>query len=313
MRTLEQAYEQAAHPLMYLLPGHFSWWGGTVTGWLAPNILANSWLVQHVPYAAFTNLYVGATVLILALLSGLAFKKSSALGTNQNRNIKILTAIAGVVTLSSFAFSLPPTVDLLGKSWPTPNWVVVNAVPALRAGQRFVMPLMGALAVLAALGVYQLLQRVRSHLRWMFVTLILLIVGLDLWALPPESATVIKKSPALAVLANQPIAPAAYFQRSSLISHPAQSACLLQHQHQQPLLNDCGLDRSLDNPHSLPPTLALLESLPLCSQLTELQKLGARYVIFEQSNHKIGQCLKTSKLNYSLLATDKNFVVMAIQ
>lgn len=56
------------------------------------------------------------------------------------------------MAVAAFAWSLPPVVDVAGLGVPTPARLTLEAAPALRAGQRFVMLVMAGVAVLAGLG-----------------------------------------------------------------------------------------------------------------------------------------------------------------
>ena len=61
------AYNQSAHPIMYVIPGYFSTYGDfslwQETGWGKP---MNEFLVTRVPRAYGTDLYLGWSVLLLA-------------------------------------------------------------------------------------------------------------------------------------------------------------------------------------------------------------------------------------------------------
>jgi hypothetical protein len=141
-RSLEDAFQESAHPLMYLLPGYGSIWGE------GPYQL----LLRAVPRAVDTNLYVGISVIALSLVA-----VSTAVATWLRRGagalsspLVLATLMATAVVIACFLFSLPP--HLAGSGIPMPDALIIAVQPAFRAGQRFVMPLMGGMAILAGLG-----------------------------------------------------------------------------------------------------------------------------------------------------------------
>lgn len=304
-RTTQDAYEQAAHPLMYIVPGSFSVWGhGT-----------NQELAKHVPTAAATNLYVGLSTLALAAIA-ITYTIQSRPGRYKVRlpdAARPLVWMAVATVGVCFIFSLPPVVHIGSVSIPTPNKLVVEAVPSLRAGQRLVMPMMAALALLAGIGLYSLRQRVEARLRPIVVVGVVLIVILDLWALPNSSATTIPQYPALKTLSMQAIAPAVQYQAGAIQGPPGQFSCTLQAQHHMPLVNDCVLGRSDTNPNQAPAHIEALQRLPICEQLTHLQSIGVRYVIFDHTQSKVRACLESQGSTLgSVLAIDDTYTVYTL-
>ena len=123
--------------------------------------------------------------------------------------------LACTASFAAFACSGPPTVSIerLGITFPTPSYVIVHAVPALRAGQRFVMPLMAGVAILAGIGVAALLIRRRPEIQIAATVAVAAIVATDLWARAPESVVRLPNSDALATLREEPSAPAIHYIR----------------------------------------------------------------------------------------------------
>ena len=85
--------------------------------------------------------------------------------------------------------------------------MIVHAVPALRAGQRFVMPLMAGVAILAGIGVAARPIRRRPEIQIAATVAVAAIVATDLWARAPESVVRLPNSDALAILREEPSAP----------------------------------------------------------------------------------------------------------
>ena len=183
VRTLQDAYDQSAHPLMYILPGASASWDKGL----------NDLLVQLVPRAINASLYVGLSVLILAIFG--IFKTLAQRG-DATPNAKHIAVVMGmVVATCCFVFSLVPTYTVSGHVIPLPGYLVVKAVPALRAGQRLAMPLMGALALLAGIGAYHVLNRFPGWRRYIALAALICILAADLWSIsrlgkPDRSASV---------------------------------------------------------------------------------------------------------------------------
>ena len=57
--SVSDAYVQSAHPLMYLIPGYAS----------IGRTGLDTWLAQTVPRARYVNLYLGWSVLVLAMIA----------------------------------------------------------------------------------------------------------------------------------------------------------------------------------------------------------------------------------------------------
>jgi hypothetical protein len=278
-RSLEDAFQESAHPLMYLLPGHGSIWGA------GPYDL----LVRTVPRAQFTNSYVGISVIALSVVAlsaaaALLRKGAGALSSP----LVLATLMATAVVIACFLFSLPP--HLAGNRIPMPDAFVIAMQPAFRAGQRFVMPLMGGMAILAGLGVNAILRRVTSHRAALaLVIVIALVVGLDLFARrlggTPTGVTPIPRSPALAALAAQPQGPAFEFvDHGHASSISGMTPCLLQPQHGKILLQSCQLRAESSD-------VVRWDAARNCDTLIEMRNAGVRYVIVDTSITSIVACL----------------------
>jgi hypothetical protein len=279
-RPLEDAFQESAHPLMYLLPGHGSIWGA------GPYDL----LVRIVPRAEYSNSYVGISVIVLsvvALSSALAaWLRSGARALSSP--LVLATLMAAAVVIACFVFSLPP--HLARNRIPTPAALVIALQPAFRAGQRFVMPLMGGMTILAGLGVNVILRRVASHRAALaLVIVIALVVGLDLFARrlggTPTGVTPIPPSAALAMLAAQPQGPAFEFVdhgHASPIS--GMNPCLLQPQHGKILVQSCQLGPESSD-------VVRWDATRTCDTVIEMRKAGVKYVIVDAAITNMIACL----------------------
>jgi hypothetical protein len=287
-RTMAEIYEQAAHPLMYVAPGNFSLWGENL----------NEWLEKTVATARGTSLYVGLSTLVLSVIAVVYVTKhrNDRKAFFPRPGLPIAVWMAAAVVVMTFLFSLPPTVHIAGMDIPTPNQLVIDAVPALRAAQRFVMPLMGALAVLAGVGALVVVKQMRPNLRIITAAGILLVITLDLWALPPQSATTVPKFPSLAVLSEQPRGVAAHYQAGAIQGPIGQYPCTMQNQHKKPLINDCVLGRPDFSINTAPPHINDIQVLPICNQIPKLRAVGVRYIIADRQQHAIFKCLEQQQV-----------------
>jgi hypothetical protein len=293
-RKISDFYEESAQPLMYLFPGAHSW--GPHGNWL---------LVHLVPRAAVVNLYVGLSTLALAAVGVVILVRSRWRGSRslrrQQRPLLVAAVMATWVAAVCLVFSLPPIYKFGPLKIRLPGDLVAHIVPALRAGQRFVMPIEGVLAVLAGIGVALLLARAPKRWRLGLTLLITIIVFADLWAPLPDSITPIKTYPALVQLGRLPMGPVVWFEHGSMFSTDPRRPCLLQHEYRKPLIDDCALGQS--------PNLATLLGLPLCDAVTGLQAVGTRYVVMSPSDVETRSCLNQRAAGWNTVANDSTFLV----
>jgi hypothetical protein len=153
-----------------------------------------------------------------------------------------------------------------------------------------------------------LLQYFRPKLRPLIGVLVVLVVLLDIWALPPLSATNIPMSPALKALREQPRGlTVQYLVGSSIVGAPGQLPCVLQWQHRQPIVNDCVLGRPDNYPNQTPAHLEPIIRMPLCEQMQELRDvLGVKYLIVGVQGHAVQRCFGTKKV----IASDREYVII---
>jgi hypothetical protein len=288
-RPIQDAYDQASHPLMFVVPGFGQRWpSGT-----------DEWLVRHVPRAAGTNLYVGLSVLALGLVgvvSALAAWRRLHVVTPQI----YAAALASSVVFTTFLCSLPPRVA--GGRIPTPNLLIVTIVPSLRAGQRFVMPLAAGIAVLAGLGAATLLRRLPRPAVLPAVLLLAATVYVDTDAHYGPFVRLPGRDPALAVLARQPLGPAIHYSGEELYPGETQRSCFLQTQFQKPLVSACGIQLT-----PLPLQTFDLATHGWCEGMRDMRDLyGLRYVIVERSDPRAMSCFDKHRIKpFSVVSADR--------
>lgn len=295
-RTIDEAYQQSASPLMYLLPGEYSWWG---------KALYES-LITAIPRATQTSLYIGMGTALLCLTAAVALVKRIDIGhLHPSKEAKLTICMGLSVVLVCFAFSLPPTLTLFGANIPTPNHLVVSYVPALRAGQRLVMPLMAGALLTASMCMFLIVKKYHGIARYIVLAVLGLILAVDLWSPAPNSATQVKSSPAILSLKEMPDGRVAQYQEGSLVGYPAQTFCLMEMYHQKPIVNDCGLGRSGIDPSTPSHELAKIVPLAICDQFQALKKIKTRYVIIPTRDKQVLACLGQQKT----LLRDSNYKI----
>lgn len=263
-RPLTDFYQQAAHPLMFVWPGAGTIWGDGV-----PEAL-----YRQVPRALNANLYVGLSVLLLGAIG--VWTTLSGWVTNRLRQAPSSEGLAALLALAvvvaCFICSLPPRV--LNGSVPMPSSIIFEAAPGLRAGQRFVMPLMAGTAVLAGLGAAFLLRRVPRRALVPASLALALLVGVDLYTrFPGMIDKVPPRSPALEALATAPDGPVVQINIWGFLGANTQRACLMQEVHGKQLVNPCGFEPREG--------LRRLTLLDMCDALSRLREDGVRYVLLD--------------------------------
>ena len=303
------AYNQSAHPIMYVIPGYFSTYGDfslwQETGWGKP---MNEFLVTRVPRAYGTDLYLGWSVLLLAGI-GLVWtiRRLWRPAAAARRAVEERAAIGGLLAFSAsaaaFACSGPPTVSVerLGITFPTPSYLIVHAVPALRAGQRFIMPMMAGVAILAGIGLAALIVRRRPTIQLAVTAIVASIVAVDLWARAPESVVRIPSSDALATLREQPKGAAIHYLPEGLLTGRITAPCLWQIQHEKTLVNPCSTT-------FFPLMLFQLNDYKDCANLARLREIGVRYVVSDGTAPMFPGCPGRAR-ELDLLAQDEFFRV----
>jgi hypothetical protein len=222
-----------------------------------------------------SSLYVGLSVLVLALLGLLAHVRQR-LTTAASRAV----AAATLVALGGAAFSAPPQINVGGTLVPAPAWFVFQLSATWRVYSRFVIVVMLGLALLAAFGAARLLRGRRPATAAALVAVMLAVVGLDLWArqpdrvrrpVAPEIYTTLKGRPA-GNLAEYPVQPSAV---------PNATARFYQQAHGRRLFNGYPEDSDDESRKLELADLADRETAP------GLAALGVRYVLV-RSDYTLG-------------------------
>ncbi len=169
--TLVDLASTSAKPLMYLIPSADTLFGAQFRNELAER----DWLGVE------RTLYVGWSILALAAI-GTAAALAKRLGRLETR--AAVLALAAAVTAALFA--AVPEADVLGLTVKLPSWFVFQVTPGVRLLSRFVIPLMAALCVLAALGLATLVRALPQRAGWVALAIATVLVPLDLWNRFPD-------------------------------------------------------------------------------------------------------------------------------
>jgi hypothetical protein len=250
----------AARPVEYLLPPVEHPIFGRWTG---------SFIARSVePLGAVYPLYLGLSLLALALgASIVGFRRDS-------RVVLTFLAVASV----GLAFSMPSQVSVFGQLIPLPSSLVSELIGTWRIYARFVIIVMLALCVLAAIGAMLLLQGRRRMVRTALLLALSIAVPLDLWSTPPVRTTKIRVPPIYHVLKAQPPGIVAEYPIRSADQSGNYAHLFYQHVHGKPVIN--GFPR-----RSQAEARALqLSRLDELSTPNVLAALGVKYVLLR---HKV--------------------------
>jgi hypothetical protein len=182
----------AARPLEYLLPDVQSpLFGSSTRGYL-----------KTLPFHGSgpeTTLYVGVTLILLGLLA-FAYLLRRRLSLRSGSAVLALWFIAFAAILTSF----PPEAHILGSSVPLPSHFISQLTTTWRVYSRFVMVVMLAFTLLAAMGLDALTRGRESWTKITILSLASLVIPLDLWAPQHGHVTRISAPNIYRVLARQP-------------------------------------------------------------------------------------------------------------
>jgi len=294
-RTESEIYQQSAHPLMYVLPGAFSIFGQGLHGLL----------VQIVPRAESTSLYVGISVIIVAIFSMHVLRR----GNQRDEKLQYGIILALTTVIVVFLFSLAPTIHMFGIDIPTPNYLIAKIVPSLRAGQRLVMPLVAGLTILVGIGAHEIGRHIPRNRRIIALACIGLVILADIISIPHARYTSIEERPLFASLSSRGYGLTAVYLHDSLVSNPGQYVCYPQFQHKMPLVNDCAMQRDPYNFDKPKKTLGTIISRPLCEQVSVLHMMDVRYLIVANlDNDNLKRCLDRDA-PYAITISDAVYTV----
>lgn len=295
-RPISDAYEQSLNPFMLITP----------TENTAITYPVYDTLIKPLrPRGMTVTLYAGLTICVLAILGTIALFRAK----NLPKDMRLLGLFGLAVAVVSLSFSLAPTITLLGIKIPTPNYFVVHAVPALRAGQRLVVPIMLGLIVLAMIGIYTTTRKLRRRIRpSLAIACFTILIGIEYVTVFDQMTAPVYTSAAVSQLASAPKGIVAEYFNNSLIGYPGQLACknYLIHHHQT--VNSCSLDIYTD-PGKWP-VINGIDKLPLDDQINYLRHLGVRYIIVDSSSITTETIVQSQA--HHLFATDTKFRIYTL-
>lgn len=279
-RTMTDAYEQSLHPLMLITP--------------TPRTVATFPFYEDVikpirPRGVDTNLYIGIIVTLLAFIGAFTTIKRSKM----TYEMRLVGIFAIAIALISLSFSLAPTISIFGLNIPTPNYLVVHFVPAMRAGQRLVVPMMVGVVILATIGLWRLTHYLHKRARPMILLPFVFVVIFCEYFIEFEDMTApVHVSAAMSSLAETKQGVVAEYLNDSLIGYPGQLACKNYFIHKHPMVNPCSLDIYTEPGRW--PIVEAIDRMDMAGQMATLKQLGVKYVIVDD---------KASKAEYYLRAT----------
>lgn len=290
-RPLSDAYEQSLNPLMLLTPSPY-------TAFAAP--IYNDFIKPIRPRGIDVVLFAGYTICLLALLGAYATVRNKHL----TKDMRLIGIFSIAIAIVAFSFSLAPTIVVLGHHIPTPNYFVVHAVPALRAGQRLVVVLMFGLIILAMLGLAYLLHRLRKHIRpSILIGSIAILITIEYTTVFDRLTTPVSNPSSMSQLAQASKGIVAEYINNSLVGYPGQLACKAYLIHHQITVNPCSLD--VYTKPGVQATADAIAKLPADDQLQRLRDLGVNYFIVDGTSGATEKLLKNA--SYHLFAHDSKF------
>lgn len=179
-----ELHDYASKPLEYLAPS-------------PENPLAGRWTEAYL--AGRVPVYIGVSILALAAIAALL-----AVSRRRRSPLARVVGAFALVALVAFAFMQPPTVSILGREIWLPSFATYHLSPTWRIYARFVLVLMLAAAVAAAVGLRWLLERRSTRVRVLALGFAMVLVPLDLWAKPEQASWPIEVPTIYSALRAQP-------------------------------------------------------------------------------------------------------------
>jgi hypothetical protein len=260
-RDLSALITYSARPLEYIVPPSGNTLVGDETGpWLAGRL--------HGSNFAENTLYVGISLLLLAAVGLIAVLRHR---TSTRMTVAALAALP--MGLVAAIWSAPPKVTILGHLVPFPSLITFEVSSAWRVYSRFVMVVMLAVCVLAAIGLARLLRGRPVVVQAVLLLAIAAVVVVDL-RVAGIGTNRVATSPLYeqledlpdGLVASYPIEPS---------GHGDYSAEFSQQWHEKPLVNGY-LQGSLEESRALQ-----LDDLEDPRTPARLATLGVRYVVIE--------------------------------
>jgi hypothetical protein len=225
--------------------------------------------LMHGGSAIENTLYVGGTVILLALVALVAFVLRR-LTPRIGKAVLVLwlIAVAAVIT------SLPPEARIFGVTIPFPSHFIAQVTSTWRVYSRFVMVVMLALAVLAAVGLDVLTRKRASWVKIGVMSLATIAIPLDLWAPQGGHVEEISTPGIYKTLARQPMGLVAEYPLAPATVNTA-SDIFFQGAYNKPIINGYP-EGSFQEQRAL--SLAVLSDP---STAPRLATLGVRYVVVD--------------------------------
>jgi hypothetical protein len=190
--SINELYFYSARPLEYVLPDVKNPLFGNDTRPYLEKYPAGGAGIE-------TTLYVGDAVILLALVALVALVRRR-LAPRLGKAVLALSLIAaaGVIT------SMSPEVHIFGVLVPFPSHFIAEVTSTWRVYTRFVIVVMCALAVLAAVGLDVLTRGRSTRVRVGAMALATIVIPLDLWAPQPGNVDTITTPGIYKTLAREP-------------------------------------------------------------------------------------------------------------
>ncbi len=271
--NVQQFNTYSARPLEYVLPDSRSPLFGSLT---------QHYLSTHLHGSNGTEatLYVGVTVMLLALLAVIALVRRR-LDPRTSRAVIVL----GFIALAVAVCSAPPEARVFGLLIPFPSHFIAKVTSTWRVYSRFVVIVMVALVALASVGLSSLVRGRRPGARMAILVAASVLIPLDLWAhsygvinrLHPKDVPSVyyalkRQPPGLA--AEYPLVPTGF--------DPTYDSLFFQSIHGKPLLNGY-LEGTVEEHRALS-----LANLADPATAPRLAALGVRYVLLESTPPSYG-------------------------
>lgn len=295
-RPISDAYDQSLDPRMLLTPTMF-------TAITAP--IYDNFIKPISPRGGTAILFAGYTICALAFVGAYAVIRNRYL----TKDMRLLGIFGGAITIVTLAFSLAPTITILGVRIPTLNYFVVHAVPALRAGQRLVVPIMLGLIILATLGIHYLSRRFHTYIRpSILLACIAVLITVEYVTVFDQMSAPMRVPSSMKVLAKAPKGVVAEYLNDSLIGYPGQLACKNYLIHHQTIVNPCSLD--IYTEPSKWPVVEAIAKQSAKDQLEHLKQIGVTYVIVDGTSVTMERLLQQE--GQRLFASDSKFRIYII-
>jgi hypothetical protein len=259
----------AARPAEYLLPDVQS----PLFGSLTQGVLAR---YPHAGTGFETTLYVGATLLLLALVALVALARRR-LVPRVGRVVLALSLLVLVVAITS----MPPKAQVLGVDVPLPAYFITQVTTTWRVYSRMVIVVMLGVTVLAGVGLDVITRGLTARKRAIAMCIATVAIAVDLWApqhgqvekvsVPGIYKTLSRQPPGL--VAEYPLAPTGRNHYRDIFFQSA---------YDMPLMNSFPSDSLLER---LAYSVSVLDAPDTASRLATL---GVRYVIVTSTLSTLG-------------------------